>query len=100
MHLTMGNPSGAVTNTSFPTNYLMEKAQYAMSYHRDNGTPNWVSWHLASSWLGSTPRQDDFRADTTLPVGMVPGWRKLLFRVGLRPRPYVSLGRPHGHRRR
>jgi endonuclease G len=69
VHLTMGNPSGAVTSISFPTNYLMEKAQYAMSYHRDNGTPNWVSWHLATSWLGSTPRQDDFRADTTLPAG-------------------------------
>lgn len=69
VHLTMGNPSGAVANTSFPTNYLMEKPQYALSYHRDNGTPNWVSWHLDTSWLGSTPRQDDFRADTTLPAG-------------------------------
>jgi len=69
VHLTMGNPSGAVANTSFPTNYLMEKPQYALSYHRDNGTPNWVSWHLDTSWFGSTPRQDDFRADTTLPTG-------------------------------
>ena len=69
VHLTMGNPSNAVTNTSYPTNYLMEKAQYVMSYHRDNGRPNWVSWHLDASWLGSTPRQDDFRADTTLPAG-------------------------------
>ena len=47
----------------------MEKAQYAMSYHRDNGRPNWVSWHLDDSWIGSTPRQDDFRPDTTLPAG-------------------------------
>lgn len=69
VHLTMGNPSNAVTNINVPTNYLMEKAQYALSYHRDNGTSNWVSWHLDSSWLGSTPRQDDFRADTTLPTG-------------------------------
>lgn len=69
VHLTMGNPSNAVTNVNQPTNYLMEKPQYAMSYHRDNGRPNWVSWHLDTSWLGSTPRQDDFRADTTLPVG-------------------------------
>jgi endonuclease G, mitochondrial len=69
VHLTMGNPSGAVANASFPTNYLMEKPQYAMSYHRDNGRPNWAAWHLAASWLGSTPRQDDFRSDTTLPAG-------------------------------
>lgn len=69
VHLTMGNPSSAVTNTSFPTNYLMEKSTYALSYHRDDRRPNWVSWHLDTSWLGSTPRQDDFRSDTTLPTG-------------------------------
>jgi endonuclease G, mitochondrial len=69
VHLTMGNPSGATASISNPTNYLMEKSQYALSYHRDNGRPNWTAWHLATSWLGSTPRQDDFRADTTLPVG-------------------------------
>jgi len=68
-HLTMGNPSNAVTNVNQPNNYLMEKPQYSMSYSRDNGGPNWVSWHLDTSWLGSTPRQDDFRADTTLPTG-------------------------------
>ena len=74
-HLTLGNPSGAVASTSYPTNYLMTKAQYTLSYHRDNGIPNWTAWHLNSSWLGSTPRQDDFRADTSLPTGWyrVPG---------------------------
>ena len=74
VHLTMGNPSGAVTDVNQPTNYLMQKAQYALSYHRDNGTANWVSWHLDSSWLGSTPRQDDFRPDTALPSG----WYRVL----------------------
>jgi len=69
VHLTMGNPSGATTSISNVTNYLMEKPQYALSYHRDNGRPNWTAWHLDPSWLGSTPRQDDFRNDTTLPVG-------------------------------
>ena len=68
-HLTMGNPSNAVTNVTQPNNYLMEKPQYSLSYSRDNGGPNWVSWHLDTSWLGSAPRQDDFRADTTLPTG-------------------------------
>jgi len=68
-HLTMGNPSNAVTDAGQPVNYLMEKPQYALSYNRDNGEANWVSWHLNSTWLGSTPRQDDFRADTTLPAG-------------------------------
>ena len=70
----MGNPSGAVTNVAFPLNYLMEKSTYALSYNRDDRRPNWVSWHLDSSWLGSTPRQDDFRPDTTLPSG----WYRVL----------------------
>ncbi|MBD6618470.1 DNA/RNA non-specific endonuclease [Komarekiella sp. 'clone 1'] len=69
VHLTLGNPSNATTSVSSPNNYLLSKAQYALSYSRDRGTPNWVSWQLNSSWLGSTPRQDDFRADTTLPTG-------------------------------
>lgn len=68
-HLTMGNPSNAATDVNQPSNYLLDKPQYAVSYNRDLGRPNWVSWHLDSSWLGSTPRQDDFRSDTTLPAG-------------------------------
>jgi endonuclease G len=68
-HLTMGNPSNATTNIAQPLNYLMEKPQYSLSYNRDNGEANWVSWHLDSTWLGSAPRQNDFRNDTTLPAG-------------------------------
>jgi endonuclease G len=73
-HLTMGNPSNATTDVNQPSNYLMEKPQYALSYHRDNGRANWVSWHLDSTWMGSAPRQDDFRSDTTLPTG----WYRVL----------------------
>jgi endonuclease G len=69
VHLTMGNPSGAVSDAASFDNYLMVKPQYALAYHRDRGTPVWTSWHLDAAWLGSTPRQDDFRADTTLPAG-------------------------------
>ncbi|MEH2272276.1 MAG: DNA/RNA non-specific endonuclease [Nostoc sp.] len=69
LHLTLGNPSNAITSVSYPNNYLLVKPQYALSYSRDRGTPNWVSWQLNSSWLGSAPRQDNFRADTTLPTG-------------------------------
>ncbi|MDT7543329.1 MAG: endonuclease mitochondrial [Acidobacteriota bacterium] len=68
-HLTMGNPSNAVVDVNQPNNYLLDKPQYAVGYSRDLGRPNWVSWHLSSTWLGSTPRQDDFRNDTTLPAG-------------------------------
>ena len=68
-HLLMGNPSGATTNSYYYWNYLMIKTQYALSYHRDRGTPNWVSWHLDNTWLGNASRQDDFRADASLPAG-------------------------------
>lgn len=67
-HLVMGNPSNATTDVDNPFNYLLPKNQYVMSYHRDRGIPNWVSWHLDSSWLGSAPRQDDFRPDDSLPA--------------------------------
>lgn len=65
----LGNPSNATADILNPTNYLMEKPYFAMSYHRDRGIPNWVSWYVGSSSIGSTPRQDDFRADTGLPSG-------------------------------
>lgn len=68
-NLSLGNPSGAVASTSSPTNYLLVKDQYTLSYNRDQGKPNWVSWHLSSAWLGTAPRQDDFRADGDLPSG-------------------------------
>src|SRR5665213_1088824 len=66
-NLAMGNPSGATTNTSFPNNYLMTKTQYSLSYNNSYGTPNWVSWHLSTAWLGSTDRCDCFTSDASLP---------------------------------
>jgi endonuclease G len=69
LHLTMGNPSGAVASTSYPTNYLMLKNQYSQSYYRDRGIPNWVAWHLGSVDLGSANRSTSFTTDTTLPSG-------------------------------
>ncbi len=68
-HLVMGNPSNAATDVNLPLNYLLDKLQYAVSYNRDRGTPNWVSWHLDTSWTtGTGSRQDDFREDPSLPA--------------------------------
>lgn len=86
-HLTMGNPSNAATNVNQPFNYLLDKPQYATSYNRDLGRPNWTSWHLDSSWIGSTDRQDDFRPDQALPSG----W----YRVA--PSDYSGSGYDRGH---
>lgn len=68
-HMVMGNPSNATTNVADSTNFLMMKIQYALSYNDSRGTPNWTSWHLDSTWRGSAPRVDLFRADETLPPG-------------------------------
>jgi endonuclease G len=49
-------------------NYYMDKGYYALCYQRSLGIPKWVSWHLSTADIGSTPRQDDFRPDDDLPV--------------------------------
>lgn len=68
IHLTLGNPSGAVADTGSPDNFLMVKPQYALSYNNAQGGPNWVSWHLKASDIGSESR-GDFHADDSLPEG-------------------------------
>lgn len=87
VHLTLGNPSNAVTNITNEKNYLMEKPQYALSYNNINKTPNWVSWQLNRSWLGNTQRQNDFRPDDTLPSG----WYRVT------PTDYINSGYDKGH---
>lgn len=67
-HLLLGNPSGATATVTTPDNYLLVKPQYIVSYNNSKGTPNWVSWQLNKSWLGTTDRQNNFRPDDTLPT--------------------------------
>jgi endonuclease G len=68
VHLAMGSPSDAAADVSHPNDYLMTKAEYALSYNRDLGRPNWVSWHLSPEWFGSLSRVDTFRADPQVPA--------------------------------
>jgi endonuclease G len=73
VHLTMGNPSNAVADLQQGDNYLMEKPSFALSYNKDKGTPNWVSWHLEDAWTGNLPRTDTFRADPAVS----PDWYRV-----------------------
>lgn len=68
-HMYFGNPSNAAANTDSANNYLMRRPYNAMSYSRDKGIPNWVSWHLYAADLGAVSRLDDFRPDNSLPAG-------------------------------
>ncbi|MCC2545150.1 DNA/RNA non-specific endonuclease [Hymenobacter sp. BT175] len=86
-NMALGNPSGATGSTANVSNYLMVKPQYTLSYHRDRGIPNWVSWHLTLASMGEAPRQDDFRADPALPRG----W------YAVSPRSYSGAGFDKGH---
>ena len=68
VHLTLGNPSGATASIGQPNDYLMEKPEFVLSYNRDFGRPNWVSWHLSPEWIGSLARFDTFRPDPAVPA--------------------------------
>lgn len=67
--LIFGNPSNATADIANENNYLMIKPQYSLSYNRSRAIPNWVAWRLDSTWVGTAPRQDDYRADPALPAG-------------------------------
>lgn len=64
-NLALGNPSGATS--SDPNNYLISRPQYVLSFSRDRGIANWVSWHLSPAWKGSAVRTNDFRPDPLIP---------------------------------
>ena len=85
IHLKYGNPSKA--NSKDINNYLLVKPQYALSYNCKTGIPNWVSWQLDRSWLGSVDRSNDFRPDSNLPNGCYV----------VRPSDYRGSGYDRGH---
>ena len=51
----------------------MEKPEFTLSYNRDLGRPNWVSWHLSDEWIGTLTRVDTFRPDPAVP----PDWYRV-----------------------
>ena len=85
-HLMLGNPSGAIEDTSHADNYLMTKPYFALSYNNSKGTPNWVSWHLTHDDLGSAKRLP-FYPDQELPAG----FNQVV------PQDYTNAGFDRGH---
>jgi endonuclease G len=82
----LGNPSGATPDVANANNYLIEREQYVLSYNRDGGIPNWVSWHLSAADFGDVDRSE-FQPDTSLP----DGWYQV------RPSDYTNSGYDRGH---
>ncbi|MBD2074225.1 DNA/RNA non-specific endonuclease [Phormidium sp. FACHB-592] len=87
VHLALGNPSNATASPLSPDNYLMVKPEYTLSYNNSKRIPNWVSWQLNESWLGTVRRSNDFRPDDQLPAE----WYRVL------PTDYNGSGFDRGH---
>ncbi|WP_309741044.1 DNA/RNA non-specific endonuclease [Chamaesiphon sp. OTE_20_metabat_361] len=87
INLLMGNPSQATSSPGNVENYLLVRPQYALSYSRTKGIPNWVSWELNASWLGDAHRVGKFAPDEDLPVG----WARI------KPSDYTGSGFDRGH---
>ncbi|MDX2188472.1 MAG: DNA/RNA non-specific endonuclease [Bacteroidota bacterium] len=88
VHLTLGNPSKAITNVTSSGNYLLVKESYALSYNNASKIPNWVAWHVSKDWIGGdVKRSNNFRKDETLP----DNWIKIA------PSEYEDSGFDRGH---
>ncbi len=81
----LGNPTNA--NSSNPNDYLMVKSDYTLSYNRQRGIANWVSWHLSTAWKGPSARSKQFAPDLTLPTG----W------YAVKTSDYTNTGFDRGH---
>jgi endonuclease G, mitochondrial len=87
INLLMGNPSQATSSPGNADNYLIARPQYALSYSKNKGIPNWVSWELNSTWLGDAHRTGKFAPDLELPAN----WEQI------RPSDYTGSGFDRGH---
>lgn len=87
INLLMGNPSQATRSPGNSEDYLILRPQYALSYSKNRGTPNWVSWELNAAWLGDAHRVGKFAPDEDLPTG----WPRV------KPSDYTGSGFDRGH---
>ena len=70
VHTKLGIPDASTAVSTNTTHYLSVKHQYVVSYNGTRKTPNWSSWELNSSWIGTAARQDTYRPDNTLPANI------------------------------
>jgi DNA/RNA endonuclease G (NUC1) len=63
-HVEFGTPKDATPDDEV----ILIKPQYVLSYNKDRGGPNWVSWNLNKTHFGSIDRCDCFSADPALPA--------------------------------
>jgi DNA/RNA endonuclease G (NUC1) len=57
---------GVPTDADASNDVIIARKQYTLSYNPQRGGPNWVSWDLSASHLGSRNRCNCYSADTAL----------------------------------
>ncbi len=66
LQMQLGNPSNATADTNNHSHYLIERTVEALDYNDNLGQPNWASWDLTASDIGTNSRSS-FVTDTNLP---------------------------------
>ncbi len=66
LQMQLGNPSNATADTNNHTHYLVQRTVEALDYNDNLGQPNWASWDLTASDIGTNSRST-FVTDTNLP---------------------------------
>jgi uncharacterized repeat protein (TIGR01451 family) len=67
LQMQLGNPSGATADPGNHNHYLIQRPIEAIDYSDNLGQPNWASWDLTASDLGSSGRTDAWAPDSSLP---------------------------------
>jgi DNA/RNA endonuclease G (NUC1) len=57
---------GVPTDGDISNDVMIQREEYTISYNPQRGGPNWVSWNLSSTHLGSRDRCNCYSADTAL----------------------------------
>ncbi|EEF62305.1 DNA/RNA non-specific endonuclease [Pedosphaera parvula] len=69
LQMQLGNPSNATADANNHSHYLIQRTVEAIDFSDSLGEPNWASWDLTGSDIGSSGRSSSFFTDTTLPAG-------------------------------
>lgn len=65
--LVLGNPSAAAVDLIKADNYLVVHSGFILSYNKERGGANWVTWHLSKTDIADAERTNAFTPDTSLP---------------------------------
>ena len=83
----LGNPSNATADTNNNNHFLIQRTVEAIDYNDNLREPNWASWDLTASDVGTSGRSPNFFLDTNLPANFYE----------VKPTDYSGSGYDRGH---